>query len=387
MGKARLSGRIALSAPINLADTLKGGQTFRFRKIDDQPSFCGVYKGTLLELTEPGPSSEILYQVHGFSPGRFGELKAFRRFEMLQAEVERLIKEYLCIDLNVDELKTIVNAASNNVELHSPTAFHVRVLAQERFETLIAFITSANNNIERITKLLGKLCSTFGEEIYPLEFDDKGRFRLLDEGCPIFRSTHENFSHAFPTARRIWKLGGESPEKLSTTLREMGFGYRAKYIAKTVQILAEDEGHPFYADYDRNSLEEYEKCTTMLQTLQGVGKKVADCIALQGFQFGCAVPIDVHIRRISINEFRVAGFTKLKLDRALTGTDYRIIADFYRTTFGHHAGLVQQVMFVYSLHRSKASTHVALKPEKEAPKRKLAPTDAKDTLRRRTRRN
>ncbi|KAH8877627.1 N-glycosylase/DNA lyase [Schistosoma japonicum] len=46
------------------------------------------------------------------------------------------------------------------------TSRGLRLLRQDPEETLFAFITSANNNITRITKLLRKLCIAYGNPLY-----------------------------------------------------------------------------------------------------------------------------------------------------------------------------------------------------------------------------
>ena len=46
----------------------------------------------------------------------------------------------------------------------------LRILRQEPFETIVAFILSANNNIARIRGIIEKLCALAGEQIAPGAF-------------------------------------------------------------------------------------------------------------------------------------------------------------------------------------------------------------------------
>ncbi|CAJ0957594.1 unnamed protein product, partial [Mesorhabditis belari] len=380
----RIVGKIPLTSMINLKDTLKGGQSFRFRFSDGEKKYCGVAKGILFGVSEPSTSNELEYQVYGLTKERwdyFSESNLLRTSYGFCNFFQRFLGEYLGIEKNAHSLQDSITEFSKNISMHSPQAFQVKVLAQERFETLIAFITSANNNIERITKLVSKFSEEFGEEIYPIEIDNKEELQIIEKISPDFSNEHLGFRHAFPTAKMVWDSSEESAEKLEAKLRLMGYGYRAPYIAETIETLAADPSHPFYDNYDVNEFKDYEKCVTTLQTLKGVGKKVADCIALHGFQFGCSVPIDVHIRRITLNEFKHQDLRGLKVDGSLTVTDYKRIGDFYRLSFGQFAGLAQQVMFVYSLHRSKnlnkplkkaqsAKTKAKAKPRAKAKQRK-----------------
>jgi len=46
----------------------------------------------------------------------------------------------------------------------------VRLLRQDPVETLFAFICSSNNNIQRISSMVDKLCVTYGQRIAQVIF-------------------------------------------------------------------------------------------------------------------------------------------------------------------------------------------------------------------------
>lgn len=76
--------------------------------------------------------------------------------------------------------------------------------------------------------------------------------------------------YGFPTIEALSQDGVED------TLRTLGFGYRAKYIAQTAKkIQAMDNGLEWLMSLRDMS---YEDAHVALLTLQGVGPKVADCI-------------------------------------------------------------------------------------------------------------
>ena len=106
----------------------------------------------------------------------------------------------------------------------------------------------------------------------------------------------------FPTPE---KLVGKDVE---STLRELGFGYRAKYLHQTA-VMVTEEREPGWLDSLRNpesvgkgdagqlvegGREGYRKAHEALLELQGVGPKVADCVCLMGLGWGEAVPVDTH---------------------------------------------------------------------------------------------
>jgi N-glycosylase/DNA lyase len=127
-------------------------------------------------------------------------------------------------------------------------AHGLRLLRQEPFETLISFIISQNNNIPRITGIIGRLC--------------KGG--------------------AFPPAEVL----------AGADLSAIGAGYRARYITDAAQRVNDGE----------INLEAIRKMPTdiarhELMKITGVGEKVADCVLLFAYRKNDAFPRDVHIKR------------------------------------------------------------------------------------------
>lgn len=114
--------------------------------------------------------------------------------------------------------------------------------------------------------------------------------------------------HDFPTPKALTGEGVEAH------LRELGFGYRAKYLWKTARMVVEKEteqegwleglrnperpvlgGKAGEAgDMQEGGREGYRRAHEALLALQGVGPKVADCMCLMGLGWGEAVPVDTH---------------------------------------------------------------------------------------------
>ena len=83
------------------------------------------------------------------------------------------------------------------------------------------------------------------------------------------------------------KLSGDGVEQ---KLRELGFGYRAKYIAAAAKIV--DERGEGWLEGLRKI--EYRDAHEALLELPGVGPKVADCVCLMSLDKAEAVPVDTH---------------------------------------------------------------------------------------------
>ncbi|MGI6173811.1 MAG: hypothetical protein ACOYI8_07920 [Christensenellales bacterium] len=110
-------------------------------------------------------------------------------------------------------------------------------------------------------------------------------------------------------------------------LRALGVGYRAPYLIKTAQAVA--EGFPLSDLRDTP----YEKAHAMLKTLSGVGDKVADCILLFGCRHACAYPVDVWVERLSREWLGIEEKSLSKMREKA------------RALLGEEAGVVQQYLF------------------------------------------
>ena len=100
--------------------------------------------------------------------------------------------------------------------------------------------------------------------------------------------------------------------KVEAHLRELGFGYRAKYISQTALKVANERPlgwldtlrnpeSPVFGkkadsagDMRPEGRDGYREAHGALLELQGCGPKVADCVCLMGLGWGEAVPVDTH---------------------------------------------------------------------------------------------
>jgi N-glycosylase/DNA lyase len=160
--------------------------------------------------------------------------------------------------------------------------------------------------------------------------------------------------HDFPLPEALTGPGVEAH------LRELGFGYRAGYIAKTALIVAKDkprrwlEGlcnqEPYDDRPDQKPLpdggrEGYKRAHEELLQLHGVGPKVADCVCLMGLGWGEAVPVDTHVWQIAQRDYK---FGKGK-HKSLTKATYDAVGDHFRQLWGKEAGWAHSVLFAADL--------------------------------------
>ncbi|KAI8912538.1 DNA glycosylase [Gorgonomyces haynaldii] len=189
----------------------------------------------------------------------------------------------------------------------------IRVLRQPQLENIFSFICSANNNIPRITMMVENLCREYGPLVGSYEGED---------------------FYGFPPLEKLAQDGVEE------RLRELGFGYRAKYIHKTAQMLLEKD------DKWLPSLREmpYEECKQQLLELSGVGPKVADCICLMSMDKPQALPVDTHVWTIATRDYNITSKHK-----SLTQKTYDAIGKRFLEIFGPKCGWAHTILFAAEL--------------------------------------
>lgn len=223
-------------------------------------------------------------------------------------------------------------------------AVGVRVLRQDPWECLVAygvvsasaadvfsFITSTNNHITRISSLLHKLSLTFSSPILSLDNPD-------GQGETVY--------HLFPRAEHI------PLDNLESTLRNLGFGYRAAFITSTLNSLRAVENVD--EELARWRVAPLEETRERLLELKGVGRKVADCVQLMcmdevGEVKGCTdvvqlslVPIDTHLHAIAM---RHPSFPSRLKGKRISKAIYDDVQSFLAECWGPCAGWAQAVMF------------------------------------------
>jgi N-glycosylase/DNA lyase len=168
----------------------------------------------------------------------------------------------------------------------------IRILRQDKWETLCSFIISQCNNIARIKSIISRLCEAYGDEI---EFEGR-----------VF--------HAFPSAEKIACLEPRD-------LHFLRAGYRAPYIISAARRIA--------GGYDLDRLTDLtrEEALESLRSFEGVGDKVASCVMLFSLGFLDAFPRDVWVNRVLTEHYS---------------------GSFDPSVFGGYAGIAQQYMFYYA---------------------------------------
>lgn len=373
MWKALLdkSGKNLTNSVLNLKNTLMNGQSFNWKIVenytnDKNQEFIGYIGNLVFVMTEKviNPQKEnqisnlneriILYKLlnkeqilnknfdmlqfldrNKFNNFHYKNLKEFSISNKINVPEENLIKnekiineydtkidnflnnlllEYFQMEINMPEiLKNLSGKLPSNMVNVIKNLEGVRIVKQDVFECTISFICSSNNNIERIRKMLITLRENYGDVIS--EDEQYGK---------IF---------SFPSMKILKKNLNESK------LRDLGYGYRAKYIVNSLELI-EKEGEDWL--YELNDKEDiWEE----LIKLNGVGRKVADCISLFSLRKHQIVPLDIHMIKF-YNETIVKLDKKYKKIENLTKNVYEKASNIYSETFGEYAGWVHSVFYL-----------------------------------------
>ncbi|KAI9747859.1 MAG: hypothetical protein M4579_007372, partial [Chaenotheca gracillima] len=333
----KIVGRVSdwKKLPVSLSElcldtTLRCGQSFRWRKSGDEEWSCALH-GRILSLRQD-PSH--LYYRAIFPPSTQlstppspppSSVSSIENGADEKDDTLAYIEHYLNLKPHLMSLYEEWSTADKNFKKKAPRFTGVRILKQDAWEALVGFICSSNNNIIRISQMVEKLCVHYGKLIGHIASE------------PFYD---------LPPASAL------TGPRVESHLRELGFGYRAKYIQQTAKMLVEDRPvgwldalrnpeSPVFglqpgeagemADVGR---EGYRQAHEHLLELQGVGPKVADCVCLMGLGWGEAVPVDTHFWQIAQRDYKFGRGKHASLTKAV----YDSVGNHFRELWGKEAG-------------------------------------------------
>ncbi len=264
---------LGVRGPLDLTPTLTCGQTFRWRSEGD--AWSGVIGGAEVLASHPAPG-RLRLDVRGTDPGRERLAHYFRLDEDPRAHLA-----------GAEELAALPGFLP---------LLGLRLLRQDPWETLLAFICSAAANIRKITSCVEGVASRWGDPI-------EGSAR-----------------RAFPPAERLARAS-------ESELRALGLGFRAPYVRETARRVAAANW-----SWEAIRAAEYGEAVRRLVSLPGVGRKIADCVLLFSLDRLEAYPVDRWMRRAT-----------LELSSRRHARDEELAR--WAERFGPARGYLQQVLF------------------------------------------
>jgi N-glycosylase/DNA lyase len=220
----------------------------------------------------------------------------------LSKKTQAILGNYFRLD---DDLDDIFQSVPRNDGYLSKLIIRYKglhLLRQDPWECLVSFICSSNNNMKRIRRMIDNIRQFCG----PKHSDING----------IFSS--------FPSAKILMDFGEQN-------LREIGLGFRAKYVYETAVIMVEE-------NVDLNEVRNfsYQDALSFLTRFPGVGDKVANCVMLFSLDQLRAFPVDVWIKRVLRQEYFFCDGINIS-DNMLRPNSQKL--------FGPNAGYVNQYLF------------------------------------------
>ena len=268
------------------------GQCFRWTRNEDG-SYTGTAFGRIVRMIW-NPAKQLL-RICGATPEDF----------------ENVWRGYLDLNRDYGEIKKYLAEKDTVIREAIDFGSGIRILNQEKWETILSFLISQNNNIPRIRKCIDSLAETLGAKIGT--YDGKTYYAL-------------------PTPEILAEASLED-------LAPCRLGYRAKYLIDTAKLVREEGldvlealGQPeITADDARQSLCRY----------SGVGPKVANCISLFSMGKIDSFPIDVWVRKVMHQLY------------GIEEKNVKAMAESAAEKFCPYGGIAQQYLFYYITHHEE----------------------------------
>jgi len=329
-----------------LRNTLVNGQCFNWYPLQEH-DYIGVLDKYLIRIKQDIDNFDIHYRYHANEKASENDTH----------NVEALLHDYFQFqDIDLEDLYKVWSKDKYfaSIGKYLPG---LRILRQNTWECTISFLVSQNNNIKRITQCLRKIRAKYGSKI-------GNATSVLDEGEEFEDfDTHEFYS--FPTWAQLSK-GTEAQ------FRELGLGYRANYIEHSVKLIKSKGGEKWLNGLRINSesqqnddvkgsqqdeetkddppkspltMETLEEIRESLIELKGVGKKVADWIALFSMNCHNSIPVDTHVHQIANRVYGKSSKEKVSMNDKI----YSNVVSIFNKNFGDHCGWAHSVLFAAEL--------------------------------------
>ncbi|XP_005740581.1 N-glycosylase/DNA lyase [Pundamilia nyererei] len=333
--------------------TLACGQSFRWRETTEG-HWTGVMGGRVWTLTQTDET--LWYHVYNnqdtqkegsdrkrrYSVSVLDKNTAEKRFKCAPEKEEdeplavssvqnreldeEMLRDYFQLDVRMGDLHKEWGAADCHFKHIAEVFKGVRMLRQDPTECLFSFICTSNNHISRIQGMVDRLCQALGSPL-----------------CQLDQTSY----HDFPS------LSALADSSIEARLRDLGFGYRARFIQQSAKQILDNHG-PQWLEGLRSI--PYLEARDALRTLPGVGTKVADCVCLMSLDKPEAVPVDTHVWQIAKRDYKYAANNGQK---SITEKLNRDIGDFFRKLWGPYAGWAQSVLFCSDLKKFQSLKEMA----------------------------
>lgn len=266
----------------DLKSTITCGQIFRF--IEKNDSFIIIIKDRVISLKEDG--KYIIVESSN------------------EDNLENIITDYFDLKRDYDLIEKNILKCDKKIKDALYFSRGLKMIHQDPFETLIAYIISQNNRVPSIANALNLISKNYGKKV-------------------IFKN--EEY-YLFPNFEDLKDVS-------VSEFRNCKVGFRDKYIYEIIRSI-ENKNLDLNKIYDMNSIDALD----YLISFKGIGNKVASCILLFAYQKFDVYPIDTWVKKFMKDDYNIEGESKIK--------------QFTLNTYKEYSGLAIQYMFNYKRNRN-----------------------------------
>ena len=305
-----MTRQLQINQPFHLKLSLTMGQAFRWDSLGNR-WFLGVLGENLIHIGQPdGVDGAVLYRIGGPN----GERPATN-------DDDEMLLRYFREDDDVAAIYDDISRRDKRIEGLVENYRGMRVLRQGPWECLLSYICSKSNRIPNIKQCVSEI-ATLSRQTVNLG-DDKQR--------------------AFPTPERILEAGLEG-------LIELEFGGRFRSDFPSAILAAAQRVCDGELDMDTLRQQPYPNVMRALmqgrpygrKVANGIGLKIASCVALMSLDKLEAFPVDTHIETAVADYYPSAPKTQ------------QAIVTWAQGYFGSYAGYAGQFLFCDQPKRSSA---------------------------------
>ena len=270
--------KIKINKPFKLDDTVCCGQIFRFFKQEDS-SYDIVIKDRVKNVYL---KDNYLYVSSNN-----------------EDDLENVIINYFDLNTDYEKINDFLIKADKKLIPSIEFSSGLKMIRQDSFETIMAYIISANNSVNSIAVSLNNIAKKYGKKV---EFNNKEYY-------------------LFPTYEELKDVS-------ISDYRNCKVGFRVKYLYEIVRKINNKEIllDEFYNLDTKTALEK-------LMENNGIGPKVASCILLFSYQKYDVFPIDTWVKKIMKSDYNIEGEKNIR--------------EFAVKTYGKYSAIAIQYLFNY----------------------------------------
>lgn len=268
---------IKIKNNFDLKATVTCGQIFRYTEEDN--TFTVIIKDRVLLLTIDG--DEIIVESNK------------------EENLREVVYDYFDLNRDYDSIEKII--VDKDEKLKDAVIFSkgLKVIHQDPFETLIAYVISQNNRVPSIANSLNLISYNYGEKVI---FKDKDYY-------------------LFPSLENLKKLSQDD-------FRKCKVGFRDKYLYEIIKNITENT-----LNLENIKNMSSDDARDYLMSFKGIGNKVASCILLFAYQMFDVYPIDTWVKKFMSEDYNIEGEKNIR--------------EFTYNTYKEYSGLAIQYMFNY----------------------------------------